>query len=362
VGWEAAGSVAADLSAVEEPEPGAGATDEAKFRAYLQRFNFRALHVSLVPTMPNRAGGIEECIAELKKLRALRPDVPQLAMNLHWGYAVLRRDAEAAAVADEFARSGSTEPQSLSYFARAMSARGKYDEALALLARARPLDDYLGDEIALERIRAYGGKNDIQSAIKAYADRIDELKADLDQFHFTYHLAIALDEPRSEYAKLFGRLRHGLELGAPTPEGVPVVKVEPGTPGAEAGLQAGDLIVSAEGKKPELATFPIARKNWETLALKVKRGAETVDAKLKLVSEYLHQVEKLGLARDAEGKRKLIHVLNLAAAYSRLVGEDAQVELLAGAVDEFKHVFGFRHYVYRTAYRIVETGGKDTPD
>jgi len=324
----------------------------------MQRFMHRALLLSLRPSL-DRTEPLKECVEALKKLREARPDLGTAMMNLHWAQIQLGDAAGAAATADEFAAGAWKEPQAVSYFARALSERKLYDAALKLLDRAPVLEDYLGDEIGRERMRALAGKGDVRGAVAAFARRIGEVKADLDQFHFAYHVFSDMDLRFGDLPQLLKRIRLGFEPG----DGFKVGRVEPDGPAARAGLVEGDVITEFDGKAPaawtDLTTLSTKRKIGEEVALKVARGREL---KLTLESELLREFRALADVRDAEGKRRLTYVTNVGDLLSRILGPDAHVELLQGAVDEFKGVFGFRHYMYRTALRILETKENPKPD
>lgn len=230
---------------------------------------------------PDREPLLRSCVEELESLHALQPNSGMIAMNLHWAYARLNETKKAAELANHFAQGKSASPQALAYFARIFSASASYDRALQLLERAPVLADYLGDELGQERMRALAGQGDVKGAIAAFARRIGELDADLDQLHFAYHVTVAMDAPSGEFPSL------------------------------------------------------------------VERSAEM-------------ERELQALLQGAD--RRMVYVLMLAGLYSRMKNTDAQLELLLRNSNEFKSHFGFRHYLYRTAYRILESQEGDTPD
>lgn len=254
----------------------------------MQRFLHRALAIAFVRTGDDqeRAQRIRLCAVELTRLRELRPELDTAAMNLHWALSQLGDQEKANALTDSVVKEGRLKaPQPLVYFARQLINRNLYDAAIKLLQDAPRLSDYLGDEIGLERMRAYAGRDDVAGVVAAFVRRIGELAEGLDHAHFAFHKDVSMDAPASELARM---LKHGAAL----------------------------------------------------------------EREFKALAEQ----------RDAEGRRKMIYVVTLAGLYSRLDRPDDQVAVLADAIDEFKGVYGFRHYLSRCAYRILETGERDKPD
>jgi tetratricopeptide (TPR) repeat protein len=253
----------------------------AREKAALQRFLHRAMKATFEGGIES-TDALQECRAALEKLHALRPDDGFAMMNLHWVLGRLQEHDAADGLLKKFVASACKDAQPVAWFGRALNQKKEYAGALEMLGRAPRLGDYLGDEIALEKMRAHAGRGDVAGALKVHRERFEQLKANLDRFHFMYHRDEMID------------------------------------------------------RKDELG------RAW------LEKSAD-VEADLRAL---------IGGEKDDE--RRLAQTMSLSSLYSRLDRVDDQVAMLVGAVPGNKHIEGFRHYFFRTAYAIVETGAKET--
>jgi tetratricopeptide (TPR) repeat protein len=252
-------------------------------RALMKRFLHRAIDVSAnYADGAERPEAIRRCLPDLEKLHALRPELGVPAMNLHWAYLRLKDAARAQKVLETFVAKRGREPQAVTYFARELNIAGRYADALALLERVAPLNDYLGDEVGIERMRAHAGQGDAKGAMDGFVRRIAELDRDLDHFHFAYHVQVGMGMPSGELTSLW-------------------------------------------------------RQHPEALLDAIK-------------------------AQGAGPKTPMVYPVTLVGLLSMVGRTDDEIEALLAAAKNHRDVFGFQHFFYRSAYRILETGGAATPD
>jgi tetratricopeptide (TPR) repeat protein len=203
VGWEGSDPIGGSLTAADpEPLP-AGAPADEKARWHMRRFMARAVRAAFEGM---REGALREASVELEEILKLRPELATVRMNLHWVLAKLAEQKRADDLLAASTKEPATHPQALCYFARQLNQRKDYDGALRLLEAARPISDYLGDEIGLERTRAAAGKLDVTGVVGAFEKRIEELEADLDHFHYAYHIGVAVALPTGEIRTFFQEL------------------------------------------------------------------------------------------------------------------------------------------------------------